>query len=112
MQILVNTDRNIEGSEKLTEHVQRVVTHAMSHFGAQVMRVEVHLSDENGGKHGADDHRCLMEARVDGRDPTAVTHHADNLHQAIDGAAEKLKHALSHDLERRHDHHPGGRTKA
>lgn len=31
-----------------------------------------------------------MEARLQGRQPIAVTHHAGSMHQAVDGAADKL----------------------
>jgi ribosome-associated translation inhibitor RaiA len=59
-------------------------------------RVEVHLSDENGDKPGPHDLRCQLEARPKGHQPISVTHKADSLEQAIDGAAEKLEHALEH----------------
>ena len=61
---------------------------------SQITRVEVHFSDENGGKGGANDKRCVMEARLAGRKPIAVTDQADTFDEVIDGAAEKLKHAL------------------
>ena len=59
-------------------------------------RVEVHLSDENGGKSGPKDKRCKMEARPKGHQPILVSHDADSLTQAVEGAAEKLEHALEH----------------
>lgn len=100
MQIRLNTDNNIEGREKLAAHVEKVVSHALSHFSLRITRVEVHLGDENGEKTSAGDKRCMMEARVEGRPPTAVTHHADNVDQAISGAADKLKRALERELDR------------
>ncbi len=100
MQIRLNTDKNIEGREKLAEHVEKVVSHTLSHFARRITRVEVHLGDENGEKTSAGDKRCMMEARVEGRPPTAVTHHADHVDQAISGAADKLKRALERDLDR------------
>lgn len=36
-----------------------------------ISRVEVHLSDEDGKKGGQNDKRCMMEARLDGRQPAA-----------------------------------------
>ena len=59
-------------------------------------RVEVHLSDENGGKSGPKDKRCKMEARPKGHQPILVSHDADSLTQAVEGAAQKLEHALEH----------------
>ncbi len=105
MQIQVNTDSNIEGREKLADHVKSVVEGAMSRFRERITRVEVHLSDENGLKSGQDDKRCMMEARLEGRQPAAVTHHAASLNQAINGAADKLQRSIESTLGRLHDHH-------
>jgi ribosome-associated translation inhibitor RaiA len=103
MQIQVNTDHNTDGRERVADYVRNVVASAMSHFGSHITRIEVHLGDENGAKGGQDDKRCMMEARVEKRDPIAVTHHAATLDQAIAGAAGKLRRSLQHDLERLHE---------
>lgn len=105
MQVQVNTDKHIEGSEGLTKHVEAVIERALRHLRDHVTRIEVHLRDENAGKAGVDDKRCLIEARLEHRDPVAVSHLAGNLHQAIDGAAEKLKSALQATLGRIADAH-------
>ena len=103
MHIQINTDSNIEGSEELTTHVKGVVESALSRFSDRITRVEVHLSDQNGDKHGQDDQRCMMEVRLEGRQPTAVTHQAASLDDAVDGAANKLKRSLESTLERLKD---------
>lgn len=105
MQIHVNTDKNIVGREKLIAHVEKVVNHVLGRFSTRITRIEVHLSDENGQKGGEDDKRCAMEARVQGRPPTVVTHHGSNIDQALDGAADKLKRALDKELDKLDDHH-------
>ena len=105
VQIQVNTDHNTDGREQVTDYVRGVVEHAVSHFSSQITRVEVHLGDENGAKAGADDKRCMMEARVEKRHPIAVTHRAATTNEAIAGAAGKLKRALTHELERLHEQH-------
>jgi ribosome-associated translation inhibitor RaiA len=101
MQVLTNTDRNIPGSEALSAQVETSVTAALGHLSEQVTRVEVHLSDENSHKGGADDKRCLMEARLEGRPPTAVSHRAPSVQLAIDGAAAKLARVIESTIERR-----------
>lgn len=103
MKVLINTDNNIQGDEDLGEYLEGVVEGALSHLSAQVTRVEVHLQDENGPKEGADDIRCMMEARVKGMKPTAVTHRAENVHEAANGAARKLQSALESKLGKRRD---------
>jgi len=100
MLIQTNTDRNIYATAVLSGQVEAAVTRALARFADQITRVEVHLSDENGGKGGADDKRCLMEARLEGRPPIAVTHMAPTVETAIAGAAGKLARAIEGTLER------------
>lgn len=104
MKIQINTDHNIEGRERFAAHVDAVVAKALSHYSTHISRVEVHLSDENGAKYGENDKRCMLEARVEGRQPTAVTCDAETMELAITGAADKLKHALSSTLGRLKEH--------
>lgn len=104
MQIQTNTDHNIPGREALSAHVSSVVENALDHFRARVTRVEVHLTDENGPKGGEADMRCAMEARLANLQPIAITHAAPSLHQAIDGAADKLARLIEHTLARLEEH--------
>ena len=94
MKVQINTDRNIEGHEKRSQQVEAALEAAVGRFTDQITRVEVHLSDLNSDKFGAEDKRCLLEARLAGRQPTAVSHQAATLLEAIEGAAEKLKSNL------------------
>ncbi len=98
MKIQVNTDANIEGREALAARVEETVTRVLDRYKSQVTRVEVHLGDENGARKSRDDKRCVMEARLEGRQPVAATDHADTLDQAIRGAAEKLVRLLGNQL--------------
>jgi ribosome-associated translation inhibitor RaiA len=100
MKIQVHTDNAIEGSARLTQHVESVVSDTLARFGDQITRVEVHLRDVNGPRVAGDDKRCLMEARLAGRQPTVVTHDAPNVEVAIDGAVEKLQRSLDKVLGR------------
>jgi ribosome-associated translation inhibitor RaiA len=100
MHVQTNTDRNIQASESLAAQVEAVVIGALGRFVDHVTRVEVHLSDENGAKGGADDKRCMMEARLEDRPPIAVTHRAATVEQAIDGAAGKLARSIERLLAR------------
>jgi ribosome-associated translation inhibitor RaiA len=104
MQIQIHSDHNLKGGESLASSVRSTVENAVSRFSAHITKVEVHLADENAGKHGRNDKRCMMEARLEGHAPLAVTHHASTVGQAIDGAAERLVHLLEHTLGRRQGH--------
>jgi ribosome-associated translation inhibitor RaiA len=101
--VLLNTDSSIEGNESLTAEVEAAVNSALARFSSQMTRVEVHLSDQNAGKSGSDDKRCMIEARLEGLQPIAVTATSDNLSQAIDGATDKLKRSIESTLGRLRD---------
>lgn len=105
MLIQINTDSNIEGTKALAAHIKGVVEGTLSRFSDRITRVEVHLSDQNGDKSGQDDKRCMMEARLEGRQPAAVTHQAATVDDAVDGAADKLKRFLESTLGRLDESH-------
>ncbi|WP_216902101.1 HPF/RaiA family ribosome-associated protein [Synechococcus sp. CCY 9618] len=101
MQVQINTDHNIGGDERLAEAVEAAVRGALGHFGAQLTRVEVHLSDQNSDqKTGSEDMRCVLEARPAGHQPLSASDEAATVEQAVDGAARKLKHVLESTLDR------------
>ena len=102
MKVLINTDHNIGGHEVLAAQVSGVVKNALSRLSDHITRVEVHLSDDNVDKSG-NNKRCVMEARLEGRQPIAVTDQAATLDQAVDGAALKLTRLIEHTLGRLHD---------
>ena len=104
MHVQTNTDRHITGSERLSAHVETLVADALGRFTEQITRVEVHLSDENGARGGGDDIRCVMEARLEGRPPAAVTHQAATVDEAAGGAAAKLARAIENTLGRLRDY--------
>jgi len=100
MQILINSDSHIKGGDSATERVQSIVHAAVDRFEDRITRVEVHLSDTNGPKHGDREKRSVIEARVGGLRPIAVVHEAPTLLEALEGAADRLKRALEHTLGR------------
>lgn len=103
LQVIVNTDSSIELHEPLARHVEKTVQDALDRFANQITRVEVHLSDANSAKGADGDNRCLIEARIAHQAPIAVSDHGPNLHQAIAGAADKLKRSVDSALGRLHE---------
>lgn len=94
MNIQVNTDHNIEGSAELNSYIQESLASTFDRFKVAITRIEVHLSDENAGKSGGDDKRCLLEARISNHTPIVVSHHADTIHEAIERASDKLLRSI------------------
>ena len=104
MIVQIHTDPNIESTDALKAQVEALVASAVERFADRVSRVQVHLGDENSSaKGGGNDKRCMIEARLDGRPPIAVTAQAATLDEAMDGAADKIQRSLARDIERLRD---------
>ena len=101
MIIQINTDDNIDQSEAQPEQTEAKIRNVLDRFADRVTRIEVHLSDENSDKKsGSTDMRCLLEARLEGLEPVAVTDAAATVAQAVDGAARKMRRCLDSTLGR------------
>lgn len=105
MLIQVQTDRNIEGRDDLTEKVEASVRDALDRYADRVTRVQVHLGDENSDKKAGDnDKRCTIEVRLAGLQPIAVRDLAPTVEQALDGAIDKLIRAAETTIGRERDY--------
>jgi hypothetical protein len=94
MKIQFNTDKNINGEERNEDFFTSQIAEELSRYQSHITLIELHLSDENGKKEGLDDILCLLEARLEGRKPIAVSHQSDTIELALSGALDKLKAAL------------------
>ena len=104
MTIILNTDKNIEGHERLENYVKDTISAELERFNDYVTRIEVHLSDENGDKEGGDDKKRVLEARVKGKQPIAVTSHDDAVERALYSAIEKMQTSLDKMKSKASDH--------
>mgnify|MGYP001627452529 CR=1 FL=1 len=98
MQIQVNAGEGISGSEALERWANEHLQSSLARFSEDLTRIEVQLTDENSGKGGADDKRCLLEARPTGMDPIVAEHRAENLDMAVRGATQRLVTVLDRTL--------------
>jgi len=94
MIIQLNTDNHIAGDEKLAASVSAQLERSLARFAGQITRIEVHFQDLNGERGGAKDKRCMLEARLAGHEPVAVTNTADTVNGALIGARDKLARVL------------------
>jgi ribosomal subunit interface protein len=102
MQIQINAG-DVQHSDAIDNRIEEEIRSALQLFGEQVTRVEVHLRNLNGPRHGVDK-RCVIEVRLAGFDPLAVEADSDDLYQAVHLAAGKLERAVKHKIERRKEH--------
>jgi len=104
MKIQFNTDKNSNTSEELRDSLMMLISEPLNRFDNQITRLEVHLSDEDGSKDGQNDKRCMLEARLEGMQPVAVTDHSDTYEKAVKGAVDKMKTSLSTIIGRLRNH--------
>ena len=98
MQIQVNTDNNIEGREDVVRFVESVLESKLRAVSGSITRIEVHLQDQNAAKSGPDDKRCMVEARLEGRQPVSATATADTIQSAVTAAVDKMRNILDSEL--------------
>lgn len=108
MQFQFNTDSSVMGTQDVAERIEAQVRKRLERFADRLTRIEVHVSDVNGRKHGADDKHCTIEARPRGSRPIGVTGKAAD----VDAAARIAANTMAERLERvlgkadRHRHDP------
>ena len=104
MNIQFNTSSNINGSENMNKRLSDVIAEKLSRFSDYITRIEAHLSDTNGQKEGLNDKQCVLEARLEGLQPIAVTSNAGTYDDAVTGAIGKLKSSLDTTLGKLRNH--------
>jgi ribosome-associated translation inhibitor RaiA len=104
MKIQFNTDKNINGDERSSEYFTDLISEELTNYSAHITRIEVHLSDESGRKESINSIRCLMEARLEGLQPIAVSCQGNSVELSISGAIDKLKASLETIIERMANH--------
>lgn len=92
---------DVQHSDAIESWAEARLRAQLGHLTERLTRVEVHLRDDNSrARTSADDKRCVMEARIAGRQPLAVEHDGDDLYKVIDEAAAKLSRAVKKATER------------
>lgn len=96
MQFQFNTDSSVMGTQEVAQRIEAQVRQRLERFSERLTRLEVHVSDVNGRKHGADDKHCTIEARPRGGRPIGVTGKAAD----VDAAARIAANTMAERLER------------
>jgi ribosome-associated translation inhibitor RaiA len=104
MHIQVNHGNHVRLGEDVEQRFADIIRNSLDRYGDRITRVEMHLSDENAGKGGDSDKRCMIEVRMANVQPIAVNHSADSWQLAFDGALEKAERALSHAIGKLETH--------
>jgi ribosome-associated translation inhibitor RaiA len=104
MKILINTDKNVEGSERQETYFSSELEKSLARFDDRITRIEVYFADENGDKFGINDKKCVIEARPLKMQPLVVTDHADSKEKAFHSALDKMKKILATSFEKQKEH--------
>ena len=104
MQIQINTDKNVEGNERLVTYFTSELNNELTRFDDKITRIEVHFGDENSTKFCKNDKRCLIEVRLAGLQPIAVTDHSESIEKAFYNALVKVKKILETTYEKMKAH--------
>jgi len=104
MKIQFNTDKTISGAERQEEYFATMIEEGLQRFDSSISRIEVHVSDKNGIKEGINDIDCLIEARLEGRQPIAVSAKGNSTEIAVSSAIKKMKASLETILGRAQNH--------
>lgn len=104
MLVQINTDNHIDGNQGFRSTFENMITDELGRFSEQLTSIQVHIGDENGQKEGGNDKRCMLEARLKGMGPVAVTSHADTHYKAVEGAIDKLKSSLDSAIGKLRNH--------
>jgi hypothetical protein len=94
MIIQINTDKTLSGEKRSADFFTTQINDALERFESHITRIEVHFKDENGNKDGFNNISCLLEARLEGRQPIAITNQANTIDLALTGAIDKIKTAI------------------
>lgn len=95
MEVFFNHDKNLEGKERIEAYFSGRIKEELKRFEDKLTRIEVHLSDQNGGKSAKNDKQCVLEARPQGLKPIAVTGTGDTVEKAISDAVKKIHKSLT-----------------
>lgn len=110
MQFQFNSDSSVMGTDNVAERIENSVRSKLARFEERLTRVEVHVSDENARKGGADDKTCMIEVRPRGEKPIGVTEHASDVDTAARKAAgtmvQRLERVLGKESRHKHDQRP------
>lgn len=109
MQVLLQSDSNIDGGHPMADHLESVAKNALTRFGERVTRLEAHLSDANSRlRPGAGTIHCMLKAHLQSLETIVVTERAWTAHQAIDGGMRTLKRAVGAAIAKHDPRHQRG----
>lgn len=110
MDVQVRTDYHVAGDQGLIAYVEQEVSGGLEAFSQKITSVQVHLAEESGARKGPHELRCVVEARLGGHAPVAVTRRGNTKDVVVRGAVVDLRRALERLYGRLDHRHVGAPT--
>ncbi len=104
MKIQFNTGKTINGDERLQDFFSDLIAEELDRYQSDITKIEVSITDQNGKNEGLGDIKCMLEARLEGMQPIAVSDQSDTIEGAVSGAVDNLKASLDAILGRLVNH--------
>ncbi len=104
MIIQINSDKSLTWEQRSADFFTTQIADALERYESNITRIEVHLKDENSKKEGISDISCMLEARLEGLKPIAVTNHDETVDKAVTGAIDKIKSSIEKIVDKRQKH--------
>lgn len=105
MIIQINAGKNLNVNKEYSSQLDSLLTEELSRYSEHITRLELHLSDQDGTKESLCDKKCILEVRLEGRQPIAVSATSNTYDQAVDSAIDKIKASLNTIIGKLRDHH-------
>ena len=91
--------RNFSLTDAIETHTKDKLDHMLTSFGDRILKITVHLSDENGPKGGEDKH-CHIHVDMKKLPTVVIEDSEENLYTAIDNACHRADRAVRKSIEK------------
>ncbi len=91
--------RNFSLTDAIDTHTRQKLEHMLHNFGDRILKIIVHLSDDNGPKGGEDKH-CHIHVEMKKLQTVVIEDSEENLYTAIDNATHRAERAVRKAIEK------------
>jgi len=91
--------RNFSLTDAIDSHTREKLEHMLHHFGDRILKITVHMSDDNGPK-GGDDKHCHIHVDMKKLPTVVIEDSEENLYTAIDKACHRAERAVRKAIEK------------
>lgn len=91
--------RNFSLTDAIDTYTRQKLESMIHHYGGRILKVIVHMSDDNGPKGGIDKH-CHIHVEMKKLPTVVIEDSEDNLYTAIDNATQRAERAVRKTLDK------------